>query len=645
MSFFTVKFLLFNFFQTFVVNKLKNYLRQEAPKKCSFVEKISLGSLETAYKNVPLQIDQYQPNRDSDETGHQHTRKEIIERNKNLIMCISPKDFFQRSQEHIRGTPDYKNARTKEAKEKILEEKGNVVGVIGQAGVGKSTLLKDLFYRNVAGERLYKADFVFHVKLRDFFDKTEINLFQFLMEKSKYDAFEWMKNSLVRKGVLKLLSESKSVCILLDGLDEAGIDVTHLKKQSKIDFDINSVNSPEHFILGLLSGQILPKAKKIITSRPGQMLDLPEIYKPKFILNIFGIKQEDIKQFCHDICGVEHASEILSRIESQPDLLSYCLVPINCVLIVNCFNNLKEKKHQKFSPNNITDIFVSTFFYFSKIENERENCKKFGIKSFTDLEKISKLAWTGIKDQKQYFDEKDLNAAGLNETDISSFTVACKRSNEETRIAVLENATKKYIYFSHLLLQEFFAAVFCIFFMSFPEFEATFCDSNQFSLADNRFEMISTFMFGLFNLETIEILKEIYPDTFRLNKHMKRLTDFTTDSVSTMSEAAGSRTNNLTFLRVCRWAYETQNLEFCEKLAESFPLNFDLFFDDDLLASDILPLCYVIKARKKILELRIFASSSNINAIKNLHLFCKEMECILKNSSHIKVNHFYPKLF
>ena len=623
---------------------MKICLRQEAQKKCSFVEKIRLGFLKTASKNVPLQIDQYQPNRDSDETGHQHTRKEIIDRSKNSVICISPKDFFQRSQQHICDTPDYKNARTKEAKEKILEEKGNVVGVIGQAGVGKSTLLKDLFFRNVTGERLYKADFVFHVKLRDFFDKTEINLFQFLLEKAEYDAFEWMKNSLIRQGVLKLLSESKSVCILLDGLDEAGIDVSYLKEQSKIDFDINGVDSPEHFILGLLSGQILPKAKKIITSRPSQMLDLPEIYKPKFMLNIFGIKQEDIKQFCLDICGVEYASQVLSRIESQPDLLSYCLVPINCLLIVNCFNRLKEEKHQKFSPNNITDIFVLTFFLFSKIENRRENCKKFDIKSFTDLEKISKLAWNGIKDQKQYFDEKDLIAADLNETDISSFTIACKRSNEENRVAVLENATKKCIYFSHLLLQEFFAAVFCIFFMDFPEFEATFCDSNQFSLADNRFEMISTFMFGLFNLETIEILKKIYPNVFRLTKHMNWLTNFATDSISTTSEAGERRTNNLTFLRVCRWAYETQNLKFCEKLAESFPLNFDLFFVDDLLASDILPLCYVIKARKKMLKLRIFAQSSSINAIKNLQLFCKEIKCILENSSYIKVTYFYLKL-
>ena len=76
------------------------------------------------------------------------------------------------------------------------------------------------------------------------------------------------------------------------------------------------------------------------------MLDLHDIYKPKFIVKIFGIKQHDLKQICIDICGEVYASQVLSRIENQADLLSYCLVPLNCVLIVNCFNRFKEEKVQ-----------------------------------------------------------------------------------------------------------------------------------------------------------------------------------------------------------------------------------------------------------------------------------------------------------
>ena len=593
-------------------------------------------------------MDQHQPNRDLDETaGHQHTREEIIDRQKNCISGILPKDFFQRSRQHIQGTAEYKNARTKETKQKIVEKKGNVIGVIGQAGVGKSTLMKDLFHRSVTSERLYKADFVFYVKLRDFFDKTKTNLFQFLMGKAAYDSLEWMKNSVIRKGVLKLLSESESVCILLDGLDEADIDITYLDEESRIEFDIYGENSPKNFILRLLSGQIFYKAKKIITSRPSQMLDLPDNYKPKFIVKIFGIKQQDIKQICLDICdNDEYASQVFFQIERQPDLLSYCLVPINCVLIVNCFNRLQKDESQKFSLNNITDVFVLNFFCFFKIQHKPENCKNFDIKSFTDLEKISKLAWTGIKDQKLYFNEEDLSAVGLNETDISSFTVAFNQKNKENRIAVLENGTKKCIYFSHLLLQEFFAAVFSLFFMDFSEFEATFFDSNQFCLTNNRFEMITKFMFGLFNSKTIEILKKICPNISKPTNHMKRLTEFATDFASTIlneGEKEDLRKNKSTLACVCCWAYETQDPEFYEKVAESFPLNLRLSLDYNLRSSDILPVCHVIKARKKMLKLEIILRL-DIDIIKNLQLFCKEMESIFKNSSHIKVNYSYSIL-
>ena len=589
-------------------------------------------------------MDQYQPNNDLDETaGHQHTRDEIIYRKKNCISGISPKDFFQRSRQHIQGTAEYKNARTKEAKQKILEEKGNVIGVIGQAGVGKSTLLKELFHRSVTGEQLYKADFVFYVKLRDFFDKTKINLFQFLLGKAAYNSLEWMKNSLIRKEVLKLLSKSKSVRILLDGLDEADIDVTHLDEESRIEFDINRKNTPKSFILGLLNGEILSKAKKIITSRPGHMLDLSEIYKPKFIVKIFGIKQQDLKQICFNICDDRnYAYQVFSQIENQPDLLSYCLVPINCILIVNCFNCFKEEELPEFSPNNITDVFVFNLYSFFKFQRRPENCKNFDVKRFTDLEKISKLAWTGIKDQKLYFDEEDLSAAGLNKTDISSFTVAFNRKNKNNRIAVLENATKKCIYFSHLLLQEFFAAVFCLFFMNFSKFEATFFYANQFSLANNRFEMITKFMFGLFNSETIETLKKIFPNISKPTEHIKRLTEFATDFASTIPEEKELLKKNSTLLCVCCWAYETQDPKVFEKVAESFPLNLHLFLNNDLLTRDIIPLCNVIKARKKILKLRIVLISS-INLIKNQQLLFKEMESILKNSSHIKVTYSNPK--
>ena len=453
--------------------------------------------------------------------------------------------------------------------------------------------MKNLLYHIVTDEQLYNADFVFYVKLRDFSDKTEMNLFQFLMGNAAYDSLEWMKDSVICKEVFKLLSQSESVCILVDGFDEIGIDDTHLKENPNIKFDVYGQNSSEHYILGLLNGGILPSAKKLITSRPGQMLVLPASYKPTFIVKIFGIEQQDIKQICQDICGDEYASQVFTHIETQPDLLSYCLVPINCILTVYCIYRFLEENINKSLPKNITGVFVLTFFCFSKTEHMREDLKN--IKNFSNWEKISKLAWNGIKNEKIYFDENDLKDVGLNDTNISNFTVTLKQKNQESWVKIVENATKKCIYFSHLLLQEFFAAVFCLYFMNFTEFKAIFSDSRQFKLTDYRLEMISKFMFGLSNPETFEALKEIYPNISKPTQHIKLLKDLTIDTISSTIKKP-SFDDTLTFSSVCCWGYETQDPKFCEILAESLPN--ELYFDITnpyLLSSDILSFCYVIK--------------------------------------------------
>ena len=579
-------------------------------------------------------MDEYQENRDSGETDHPLTRKEIIDKSKNTTSGISPKDFFQRSQQHILDTPYYKNAQTEEAKEKVLKEKGNVVGIIGQAGVGKSTLMKNLLYRIVTNEQLYNADFVFYVKLRDFFDKTKINLFQFLMGNAAYDSLEWIKDSAICKGVFKRLLQSESICILLDGFDEAGINSTYFKENVKIKFDVYGQNFPEHYILGLLNGEILPNAKKLITSRPGQMLVLPASYKPSFLVKIFGIEQQDIKQICLDICGNEFASQVLTHIETQPDLLSYCLVPINCILTVYCIYRFLEEKINKSLPKNMTGVFVLTFFFFSKTEHMRENLKELDIKNFSNLEKISKLSWYGIKNKKIYFDENDLKQVGLNDTNISNFTVTIKQKNQENWVKIIENATKKCIYFSHLLLQEFFAAVFCLYFMKFTEFTAIFFYFSQFKLTDNRLEMISKFMFGLSNSEAFEILKGIYPNIFEPTLHIKLLKHLATDTILATFEGDIS-----TYSSVCCWVYETQDPKFCEMLAESLPNKLELKFTNSrLLSSDILSLCYVIKKRKTNLRIYLYPPNSSINFKILLRLFCKEMESVLAYSSNIQVN-------
>lgn len=151
----------------------------------------------------------------------------------------------------------------------------------------------------------------------------------------------------------------------------------------------------------------------------------------------------------------------------------------------------------------------------------RNTSKNLNNKNLLHLKKIIYLAWNGIKKNKLYFNKNDLRDAGLSDKNIDCFTVAFKRESHETLLNVIKNATENCIYFSHLLLQEFFAAFYSLYFMGSVEFIAFFShtaeknvslyknNSNQkFDLNENRLEVITKFSFGLTNFNIFELLRE-----------------------------------------------------------------------------------------------------------------------------------------
>ena len=156
-----------------------------------------------------------------------------------------------------------------------------------------------------------------------------------------------------------------------------------------------------------MSGQIFSKAKKIVTSRPDEILELPTSYLPRYIVQIYGINEDGIKQICNDICGEDISSQVFSHIDSHPDLLYYCHVPINCVFIVySVYDFFKDKRYDSL-PENITALMVSPLRLLSVKKHDCDtSTKNLNTKILSDLKKISHLAWNGIKKQTILFSQK-----------------------------------------------------------------------------------------------------------------------------------------------------------------------------------------------------------------------------------------------
>ena len=581
---------------------------------------------------------QYQENIAAPDSGHQHARDEIQNLYKKyLIGNITPENFFIRSQMFVKTSNGYKNALTDEAKEDYLNKHGNVVGVIGQAGVGKTTLSKILLSRILSKkETLYNADYIFYVRLRDFQNQNEIKLVNFLF---KNITSNWVKTIGCFESFLKHLFDSDSVVIILDGFDE--IDLSQLKGYSNLRFDMHTKKSPLNFILGLLSGKVLPNAKKIITSRPRQLLDLSPDFKPIFIVSIVGIDEKGQKQICKNICkNDEQTLKVWNYIQNQPELNSYCYVPITAILIFyTIYQNFKSQKPDQQTPASITQVLAYNLYLFICTDHVHTNdftktdyvCNrdqtKFKLKA---LSKLSQLAYKGIVQNKIYFSEEDFQAANLNENDISTFFITFHADETSNPIALVQKVTKKLSYFSHLIWQEFFAAIHMIFELKLKDFEQICSDSNQIDLSSSRFEVVAKFLFGLCNKRSVDILKNIDGNYFFSPNHHA---GFLKKHLYSQSKIINTYFASTQVFRIASLLYELKDKNLTQNFANLLPKIFNIRCD--IFPNNVLPFCELLQERKHDLEL-YFTHKSSFYKNSNL-LFLKEMESIIAESLHIKV--------
>ena len=581
---------------------------------------------------------QYQENTKAPASGHQHTRKEIQNLyKKHLIGDITPEIFFMRSQKFAKESNGYRNALTAEAKQDYLNKHGNIVGVIGQAGVGKTTFSKILLSRILnKEENLYNSDYIFYVRLRDFENQNDIKLVDFLF---KNITFDWVKVISCSKSFLKHLFDSDSVVIILDGFDE--INLLQLKDYSSLDFDIHTEKSPLNFILGLLSGKVLPNAKKIITSRPRQLLGLSPDLKPLFIVSIVGIDNQGQKQICENICkDYEQTQKVWDYVQNQSELNSYCYVPITAILIFHTiYQILKSQKSNQKTPTSITQVLAYNLYLFIWTDHVHINdTTKNDLVLYRDqtklklnaLSKLSQLAYKGILQNKIYFSDEDFQAVGLNENDISTFFITFHVDDTSKPTALVQKITKKLSYFNHLIWQEFFAAIHMIFDLKPKDFEQTCSDPNQIDLSSSRFEVVTKFLFGLCNEHSVDILKTIDDNYFSLqNDHASFLKKY----LHSQSEIITKFSESKHVFRTASLLYELNDKNLTQKLSNLLPSI--LRIQGDVFPNDVLPFSELLRERKHDLEL-YFTEDSSFYKNSNL-LFLKEMESLIAESLQIKV--------
>ncbi|XP_013366081.1 PREDICTED: nucleotide-binding oligomerization domain-containing protein 1 isoform X4 [Chinchilla lanigera] len=341
----------------------------------------------------------------------------------------------------------------------VLNEHGETVFVFGDAGVGKSMLLQRLRSLWASGRLGAEIKFFFHFRCRIFscFKESDTLSLQDLLfkhfcypEQDPDEVFAF------------LLRFPQAALFTFDGLDELHSD-----------FDLSRVPDtccpwePAHplvLLANLLSGRLLPGARKLLTARTG--VEVPRQLLCKKVL-LRGFSPSHLRAYARRMFPERAAQvHVLQQLEANPNLCSLCAVPLFCWIIFRCFQHF----HSAFegSPQRpactvtLTDVFLLvTEVHLNRTQpcslvqrNTRSTAETF-LAGLHTLCSLGRVARSGMEQSLFVFCPDDLEASGLREADLA---LGFLRT-----LPVLGPCEGQQSYeFFHITLQAFFTAFFLV---------------------------------------------------------------------------------------------------------------------------------------------------------------------------------------
>ncbi|XP_065906420.1 protein NLRC3-like isoform X2 [Dysidea avara] len=375
----------------------------------------------------------------------------------------------------------------------IIVENCKVVLIQGYPGSGKTFLARRMCTKWAKGELLQRFAYVVFLQLRD----VEV-----ASAKTLDEIIQLYMGSLTKSITEEIYERSgQDTLIILEGWDELPESRRH-----------NSL------FTRLISGDLLPDAVIVITSRPSAIRSIPfKVIKRR--IEILGFTEQQVKQninqyFKNLDCRncTEIAKTFCSELSRLPLLECFVFVPINLSIALYIFNT---SDHQL--PTTFTDMYKSLVLIQLRRYQAKTSC---GIASISNLNslpdhigdmllRLGKMAYVEVTREELtlIFDETKIKYYCFDPSEDSLESFDGMGLLQVTNHRHFESICKSY-QFIHRTLQELLAAWYI------SQQPKSFQREQLQKLFNKKeFEMIWIFYAGLTKFSTVSF-KEILPNTF-----------------------------------------------------------------------------------------------------------------------------------
>ena len=321
----------------------------------------------------------------------------------------------------------------------IVTSDSQFVLVEGPPGIGKSTLCWELCRQWDTLKSLQDYKIVLQLKLRE----------RRVQNASSLQEIFYHDNKELSQSVVKEVfsSEGEGVLLIFDGFDEMPTSI---------------VQDKDSLLMALISGTSLPRATRLVTSRPSALHHKEECFPRKFRhIEILGFTSDESK-VRYAMLAFESEPEVLASFKkfvfSNPIIKSLMYIPVNCAIISQVYKDIRRSR--KLMPKTMTQLYSTLIPVLIKryMIEKGEWDSHHGIPSHLEdfpkdivlsLNRVSELAYNGLlkEDIQLVFTESDVGE-GFQHLGLLS---------ETKEMYVCEGAVSSYS-FLHLSIQEFLAA-------------------------------------------------------------------------------------------------------------------------------------------------------------------------------------------